>query len=161
VRLNKNRRLTGGGAVAREKIGTSGGASVENANAPAAHCGKTQSRTTAHLREKRKPRTKNQEMAAHDSGPGNPSACFVEGEYGPGRTDGRRQNKTRGWILRCREEKIPHGLESTPKITPKMKISDPKREHQEHPKLRFFQWKSNMVLTPRRSPPSLPLVNWN
>jgi hypothetical protein len=36
------------------------------------------------------------------------------------------KNKTRGWILRRREEKIPHRLESTPKITPKMKISDPK-----------------------------------
>jgi hypothetical protein len=28
---------------------------------------------------------------------GNPSACFVEGEYGPGRTDGRRQ-KQNAWM---------------------------------------------------------------
>jgi hypothetical protein len=32
----------------------------------------------------------------------------------------------------------PHGRESKPKITPKMKILDPKREDQEQPKLRFF-----------------------
>jgi hypothetical protein len=58
---------------------------------------KETSAAAAHLREKRKPRTKNREMAAHDSGPGNPSACFVEDEYGPGRTDGRRQ-KQNAWM---------------------------------------------------------------
>jgi hypothetical protein len=133
----------------------------------AARCGRTQSRTAAH----RKLRTKNEKRRrtireedtrqSRRRAIGNPSACFVEGEYGPGRTDEGSKNKTRGWILRRREEKIPLGLESTPKITPKMKISDPKQEHQEHPKFRFFQWKSNMVLTPRRSPPSLPLFDFN
>jgi hypothetical protein len=40
---------------------------------------------------------KNREMAAHHSGPGNPSTYFVEGEYGPGRTDRRRQ-KQNAWM---------------------------------------------------------------
>jgi hypothetical protein len=136
-------RLRDGGRTAKPKR-DGANPSPRGESPEVARCGRTQSRTAAH----RKPRTKNEKRRrtireedtrrSRRRAIGNPSACFVEGEYGPGRTDEGSKNKTHGWILRRREEKIPHGLESTPKITPKMKISDPKQEHHEHPKFRFF-----------------------
>jgi hypothetical protein len=49
----------------------------------------------------------------------------VEPEYGPGRIDDEAKNKPRdGSFSAERRKEIPHELESTPNITPKMKISD-------------------------------------
>jgi hypothetical protein len=68
-----------------------------------------------------------------------PSGVHALAETKPGRAESNgRRPKPCGWILRHREEKSPHGLESKPKFTPKMEISDPKREDQEQPKLRIF-----------------------
>jgi hypothetical protein len=77
-----------------------------------------------------KPRTKTERKTAHNFGKrtqtkptareGNPSACFVEPENGPGRIDVEAKYKPRdGSFSVERRKEIPHELESTSKITRK------------------------------------------
>jgi hypothetical protein len=77
-----------------------------------------------------KPRTKTERKTAHNFGKrtqtkptareGNPSACFVEPENGPGRIDVEAKYKPRdGSFSAERRKEIPHELESTSKITRK------------------------------------------
>jgi hypothetical protein len=67
------------------------------------------------------------------------STRFSKDEAGPGRTNGGRQTKTAWMNPSAQRGKGPaRAGTQKPKITPKMKISDPNREDQEHPKLRIF-----------------------
>jgi hypothetical protein len=86
--------------------------------------GASQAENKKRVRKRRTTREKNAKRSRRRD-IGNPSACFVELEYGPGRIDDEAKNKPRdGSFIAERRKEIPHELESTPKITPKMKISD-------------------------------------
>jgi hypothetical protein len=62
----------------------------------------------------------------------------VRDEYGPGQIHGRRQ-KTKNTRMSpsAQEERASHGLKSTPKITPKIKISDPNKNTKNTPNSDF------------------------
>jgi hypothetical protein len=69
---------------------------------------------------------------------GNPSACFVEAENGPGRIDGEVKPKGVGESFGAvKRKEIPHGVKSTPKITQKIKISDPNKNTKNTPNSDF------------------------
>jgi hypothetical protein len=93
-------RLRDGGRTTKPKRGGVN-PSPRGESPEAARCGRTQSRTAVH----RKPRTKNEKRRrtireedtrrSRRRAIGNPSACFVEGEYGLNR---RRKQKQNAWM---------------------------------------------------------------
>jgi hypothetical protein len=97
------------------------------------------------------------------AGAENPSSGLVTKDYGPGRMhEPRQKNETAACeSFRTGSKGLPRAEINHQKSHQKEKISDPNKNTKNIPNLDFFQRKSNMVLTPRRSPPSLPLFDFN
>jgi hypothetical protein len=81
----------------------------------------------------------------------------VETEYGPGRTDEEANTKRTDESFSTGRKSLAWAEINTENHT-KMKISDPNK-NTKNTQTQIFQRKSNMVLTPWRSPPSRSLFD--